>query len=279
MNCNTTHYRANSSSVPGDPTTKDKASQLIARGLVWHDTPADVARAADVIISMVTDDTALEAITSGPDGIFAGLGPDKIYVDMSTVSSAASRHAAEQVRALGAEMLDAPVSGSIPQVETGTLTIMVGGAAETFERVRPLLQDLGVTVTHVGDNGAGVLLKLAMNINLAVQTLAFSEGLLLAQRGGLDPAVAADVMSRSSLGSPMLKARVPLILNLPEHAWFTISLLRKDLGLALAEAERQSVMLPSTTAAAAMLDVAVERGFADADIAALYEVLTQSSTA
>ena len=262
--------------VHGTNRSRVKAAQLIERGLIWHDTPADVARASEVIISMVTDDAALNAITVGPDGVFAGLRPDAIYVDMSTVSPAASRHAAEHVGALGAYMLDAPVSGSIPQADTGTLTIMVGGSADAFRRVEPLLRELGQSVTRVGDNGAGVLLKLAINISLAVQTLAFSEGLLLAERGGLDPAAAADVMISSPIGSPMLRARVPLLLNLPDHAWFTISLLRKDIGLALAEAERQSITLPSTAAVAQMLDVAIERGYAEDDIAGLHDALTTS---
>lgn len=259
--------------VHGTNRSPAKAADLIERGLVWHDSPREVADAVDVVVSMVSNDSALEAITSGPDGIFAGLTGGKVYVDMSTVSPEASRAAAEHARATGADMLDAPVSGSIPQAEAGTLTIMAGGADPTFARVEPLLRELGQTVRHVGDNGAGLVLKLAINISLAVQTLAFSEGLLLAERGGIDPVIATDVMGSSQIGSPMLRARVPLLLHLPDHAWFTISLLRKDIGLALQEAERKSLALPSTTTAAQMLDAAVAGGYADADIAALRRAL------
>src|SRR6478672_3777830 len=204
--------------VYGTDLTKSHAQPLIDRGLVWRERPREVAAAADVVFSMVTDDAAVRAITSGPDGILAGLAPGKVYVDMSTISPQASREVADQVRSVGAQMLDAPVSGSIPQAETGTLAIMVGGEETAFRVAQPLLATLGQTVTHVGTNGQGLLLKLAINISLAVQTLAFSEGLVLAERGGIDPRLAAEVMSTSSIGSPMLKARVPLLLDLPEHA-------------------------------------------------------------
>jgi 3-hydroxyisobutyrate dehydrogenase-like beta-hydroxyacid dehydrogenase len=263
--------------VHGTNRTVSRAETLIARGLRWHDVPREVARAAEVVISMVTDDDALAAITGGPDGVLTGLSPGKVYVDMSSVSPQASRHAAEQVRALGARMLDAPVSGSVPQAEQGTLAIMVGGEEATFERVEPLLRQLGQTVTRVGDNGAGTLLKLAINISLAVQTLAFSEGLLLAESGGIDPRLAAQVMASSAIGSPMLKARVPLLLELPETAWFPIRLMYKDIHLALDEAQRLAVTLPSAEAAAGTLARARELGYAERDIAGLHEVLAKIS--
>jgi 3-hydroxyisobutyrate dehydrogenase-like beta-hydroxyacid dehydrogenase len=263
--------------VHGTNRTAAKAQPLIARGLKWQDTPREVASAADVVISMVTNDTALQEITGGPDGILAGLSPRQVYVDMSSVSPQASSQVAERVRSAGAVMLDAPVSGSVPQVEQGTLSIMVGGDDAAFQRVEPLLRQLGQTVTRVGDNGAGALLKLAINISLAVQTLAFSEGLLLAERGGIDPRLAAQVMSSSAIGSPMLKTRIPLLLNLPDSAWFTIRLMHKDIRLALDEAQRLAVALPSTAAAAGMLTKASELGYAERDIAALHDVLDKIS--
>jgi 3-hydroxyisobutyrate dehydrogenase-like beta-hydroxyacid dehydrogenase len=263
--------------VHGTNRTASRAQELMARGLRWHDTPREVASAAEVVISMVTDDAALAAITGGPDGILAGLSPGNVYVDMSSVSPQASRQVAERVRALGARMLDAPVSGSVPQAEQGTLAIMVGGEEATFEQVEPLLRQLGQTVTLVGDNGAGTLLKLAINISLAVQTLAFSEGLLLAERGGIDPRLAAQVMAGSPIGSPMLKARVPLLLDLPDTAWFPIRLMHKDIRLALNEAQRLAVALPSATAAAGALADARELGYAERDIAGLHDVLATIS--
>ena len=261
--------------VFGTNRTKSKAQALIDHGLEWRATPREVAAAGDVVFSMVTDDAALEAITSGPDGILAGLTEGKVFVDMSTVSPRTSRELAERVRALGAEMVDAPVSGSIPQAEAGTLAIMVGGGDEAFATAEPLLRELGQTVTHVGGNGQGLLLKLAINISLAVQTLAFSEGLLLAERGGIDPRLAAEVMSTSSIGSPMLKARVPLLLDLPKDAWFDVALMEKDVRLARSAGDELGVSLPSSGVVDDVLAHAIELGYAHRDLAALHEVLAR----
>jgi len=257
--------------------TVAKARPLIDRGLRWHATPGQVAAAADVVLSMVSDDAALEAITAGADGILAGLAPGKVYIDMSTVSPQASVTIADRVRSIGARMLDAPVSGSVPQAETGTLTIMVGGEEAAFRRVESLLRELGQAVTRVGENGQGLLLKLAINISLAVQTLGFSEGLLLAARGGIEPRLAARVMSESSIGSPMLQTRVPLLLDLPESAWFDVQLMHKDIRLALEAATDLDVTLPSAATADHMLAKARELGYGERDIAALHQVLARLS--
>jgi 3-hydroxyisobutyrate dehydrogenase-like beta-hydroxyacid dehydrogenase len=260
----------------GTNRTSAKAQPLIERGLQWCETPRDVASTADVVFSMVTDDAALDAVTSGSDGILAGLRPGHVYVDMSTVSPRASRGVAQQVLSLGATMLDAPVSGSIPQAESGTLAIMVGGEERAFAEVEPLLRDLGHPVTYIGENGQGLVLKLAINISLAVQTLAFSEGLLLAERDGVDARVAADVMSASAIGSPMLKARIPLLLELPDQAWFDVGMMQKDIRLALQAAQPVDLPLPSAAATDQMLTRARELGYEHRDIAALHDVLSQT---
>jgi 3-hydroxyisobutyrate dehydrogenase-like beta-hydroxyacid dehydrogenase len=259
--------------VYGYNRTSAKAADLLARGLVWRETPRELAASSDITISMVSDDAALDAVASGPDGLIAGLAPGKVYVDMSTVSPGMSVDLAGCVRATGAEMLDAPVSGSVPQAETGTLTIMVGGTEPAFELARPVLTTLGNKVVHVGGNGKGLILKLAINISLAAQVIAFSEGLVLAQRAGVDPTIAANVMSESPIGSAMLKARVPLMLDLPEQAWFDVSLLHKDLRLALAAASALGAQLPSALAADGIFDAAERLGYAHRDIAAVHEVL------
>jgi len=260
----------------GTDRTKSKAQPLIERGLQWLDSPREVAAAADVVFSMVTDDAAVGAVTSGPDGILAGLEDGQVYVDMSTISPRISREVAGQVRAVGAQMLDAPVSGSIPQAESGTLAIFVGGSEEAFVSVEPVLRKLGRAVTRVGANGQGLLIKLAVNISLAVQTLAFSEGLLLAERGGIDPRLAAEAMSTSSIGSPMLKARVPLLLDLPQQAWFDVTMMHKDIRLAREAADDLEIPLPSAAVADEMLARASELGYAHRDLASLHEVLAQS---
>ncbi len=261
--------------VFGTNRTKDKASGLIGRGLVWRDTPREVAAAAPVVFSMVTDDGALAAITNGPDGILAGLTPGAVYVDMSTVSPQASRELAGRVQALGASLIDAPVSGSVPSAQDGTLAIMAGGPDAAFAAVAPMLHQLGRSVTHVGANGQGLLLKLAINISLAAQMLAFSEGVLLAQRGGIDPALAVQAMTDSAIGSPMLKTRAPLVLDLPGQAWFDVELMHKDIRLALNAARESHVPLPSASVADSMLGTASELGYGHRDIAAFFEVLGQ----
>jgi len=262
--------------VYGEERSRAHAESLVQDGLLWRDTPREVAGAADVVFTSVPDDDVLEAVASGPDGLLAGLAADQIWVDMSTVSPRKSRQLAERVRSQGAFMLDAPVSGSVPQVQAGTLTIMVGGDEQTYTRAEPLLRELG-TPTHVGDNGQGLVLKLAINISLAVQMLAFSEGLLLAERAGIDRQLAIDVMAQSPIGSPMLKARAPLLSELPDTAWFDIGLMQKDLALALATGRQLQVPLASAAAADQLLTVARALGYEHRDLAALFEVLAHVS--
>jgi 3-hydroxyisobutyrate dehydrogenase-like beta-hydroxyacid dehydrogenase len=260
--------------VYGEARNRAHAQGLVHDGLQWRDTPREIAEAAEVVITSVPDDRVLEAVASGPDGILAGLDAGKIWVDMSTVSPRASRELAERVHALGAAMLDAPVSGSVPQVQAGTLTIMVGGDRDAYARVEPILRELGAP-THIGENGQGLVLKLAINISLAVQMLAFAEGLLLAERAGIDPGAAAEVMAASPIGSPMLRARLPLILELPDEAWFDIGLMQKDVALALETARELRIPLPCAAAADEMLTIARAHGHEHHDLAALFETLRQ----
>jgi 3-hydroxyisobutyrate dehydrogenase-like beta-hydroxyacid dehydrogenase len=261
-------------SVFGESRDRGHAGELVRDGLRWRDTPRKVAEAADIVFTSVPDDDVLELVASGPDGILAGLDARKVWVDMSTVSPRASRRLAERVHALGAAMLDSPVSGSVPQVQTGTLTIMVGGDEHAYARVEPILRELG-TPNHIGANGQGLVLKLAINISLAVQMLAFSEGLLLAEREGVDRKLAADVMLQTAIGSPMLKARLPLVLDLPPDSWFDIGLMQKDVVLALDAARQLGVPLPSAAAADEILTVARALGYERRDLASLFEVLSR----
>jgi 3-hydroxyisobutyrate dehydrogenase-like beta-hydroxyacid dehydrogenase len=206
--------------VHGTNRTKAKADALIEHGLVWHDSPREVAENAEVVLSIVLDGDALEAVTEGADGILAGLSADEVYVDMSTISPQEARELAERVSARGASMLSAPVTGSLPAAEEGGLAIIAGGDPGAFERVEPVLRELGNTVTFVGDSGDAQLLKLATNVSLAVQVLAFSEGLRLAEQGGIERDVALDVLISSAIGSPLLETRLPL--ELPDEAWFNV---------------------------------------------------------
>jgi len=173
-------------------------------------------------------------------------------------------------------MLDTPVSGSVPQVQAGTLTIMVGGDEGAYKRLEPVLRILGKP-EYVGENGQGLVLKLAINISLGVQMLAFSEGLRLAECDGIDPHRAAEIMTESAIGSPMLKARVPLVLDKPDETWFDVELMHKDIRLARRAGEELATPLPTAAVADEILGAADQLGYGHRDIAALYEVLAQLS--
>jgi 3-hydroxyisobutyrate dehydrogenase-like beta-hydroxyacid dehydrogenase len=259
-------------SVNGTDRAREHVGHLIDEGLRWSATAREVAEAADVVFTSLPDDGVLEAVASGPDGLLAGLEAGKTWVDVSTVSPKVSRDLATRVRTRGATMLDAPVSGSVPQVQSGTLTIMVGGDEDAYARVEPVLRELGTPIL-VGRNGQGLVLKLAINISLAVQMLALAEGLLLAERSGIDRRRALQVMTESPIGSPMLKARAPLVLDLPEEAWFDLRFMQKDIELAQATARELHVPLPTADRADDILTVGRELGYERRDIAALFEVL------
>jgi 3-hydroxyisobutyrate dehydrogenase-like beta-hydroxyacid dehydrogenase len=266
--------------VYGEARNRSAAQWLIDNGLRWTDTPRELAEAVDIVMTSLPNDDVVRSVASGPDGLLAGLSKDMIWADLSTISPGASRELAARVRTegRGAQMLDTPVSGSVPQVKTGTLTIMVGGNEDAYRRVESALRILG-TPEYVGENGQGLVLKLAINISLAVQMLAFSEGLLLAERDGIDPHRAAEVMAESPIGSPMLKARVPLVLDKPDETWFDVSLMHKDIRLARGAADELSTPLPTAAVADEIITRAEDLGFAHRDIAALHEVLTRLTPA
>ena len=261
--------------LSGYNRTRSKAEWLIEAGMRWADTPREVAEEAEITISMVTDSRALRAIVNGPDGILAGLGDGKLYVDMSTVSPAESRELARRVAERGARMLDAPVSGSVATLEEGNLAIMVGGAAEDVERALPVLRDIGPKVTHVGGNGQAALVKIAANLNLAVQMLAFSEAVLLTERGGIPRETAVEALLSGVIASPMLKYRGPFVLQEPQDAWFDVNMMQKDLLLALEAGRQQDVPLPTTAVANEFLTAARAMGMDKRDFAALFEVLAR----
>jgi 3-hydroxyisobutyrate dehydrogenase-like beta-hydroxyacid dehydrogenase len=263
--------------VTGYNRTRSKAEPLIADGMSFAETPREAAERSDVVFSMVTNTQALAAVTEGPDGILAGLAPGKVYVDMSTVSPAASRALAERVAETGAAMLDAPVSGSVITLEQGKLSVIVGGDDATFERVLPILRDIGPTVTHVGGNGQAVLMKIATNLSLAVQMLAFSEGVLLAEKGGISREDAVRVLTNSAIASPMVKYRGPFVLEMPEEAWFDCNMMQKDMVLALDLGRELDVPLPTTATANEILTAARGMGVDHHDFAVMFDVLAQLS--
>ncbi len=259
--------------VTGYNRTRAKASDLLETGMLWAETPRAAAEAAEVVFSMVTNTGALQAIAEGPDGVLSGLGPGKVYVDMSTVSPAASHELAEKVAGRGARMLDAPVSGSVITLEEGKLSIMVGGSREAFERVRPILLEIGPKATYVGENGLAVAMKIATNLSLAVQMLAFSEGVLLAEKSGICREVAVEVLTNSAIASPMIKYRGPFVLGLPEEAWFDVNMMQKDMLLALEMGRQLDVPLPTTALVNEFLTAARGMGLVKEDFAVIFKVL------
>ena len=261
--------------VTGYNRTRSKAQWLIDRGMKWGETPRAVAEAADMIFVMVTDSKALDAVASGPDGFIAGLGNGKVIIDSSTLSPAMSREVAEKVRAKGADMVDAPVSGSVTTLESGKLSVMVGGKKATFDRIKPILDDIGPKVTHVGDNGQALSIKIAHNLSLAVQMLAFSEGVLLAEKSGIPREIAVDVLTHSVIASPMVQYRGPFVLGLPDESWFDVNLMQKDLLLALEMGRRLDVPLPTTAVTNEFLTAARGMGLAKHDFAVIFKVLAQ----
>ena len=257
--------------------TREKADPLLAAGARWADSPREVAERSEITFTMVTNTAAVKAVVEGPEGILAGLEPGKVYVDMSTASPANTRELAKRVAEAGADMLDAPVSGSVITLEQGKLTIMVGGDAGVFERVKPVLEAIGPRVFHLGPSSAAVTMKIAINLSLAVQMLAFSEGVLLAEKSGIPREKAVEVMLASVIASPMVAYRGPFVLEQPEEAWFDCHMMQKDLNLALELGRELEVPLPTTAVTNELLTAANGMGMGGRDFAVLFDVLAAMS--
>jgi 3-hydroxyisobutyrate dehydrogenase-like beta-hydroxyacid dehydrogenase len=257
--------------------TRQKAEPLVGEGARWADTPRAVAEASEIVFTMVTNTDAVRAVTEGDDGILAGLAADRIYVDMSTASPANTRALAEQVAAAGAEMLDSPVSGTSITVEQGKASLMVGGSEGAFMRAKPVLEAIGPRVIHVGPSGTAVTMKIAVNLSLAVQMLAFSEGVLLAEKSGIPREKAVEVMLASVIASPMVAYRGPLVLGHPDEVWFDCHMMQKDMNLALELGQQLEVPLPTTAATNELLTAANGMGLGGRDFAVLFDVLAALS--
>jgi 3-hydroxyisobutyrate dehydrogenase-like beta-hydroxyacid dehydrogenase len=260
--------------VHGWNRTPGKTAELVASGLVEESSAADVARAADVVFSMVTDTTAVQEVISGSGGLLEGLRPGSVIVEMSTIDPAASASLASEVAAAGGVMLDAPVSGSIATLEAGQLSIMVGGNEEAYERVRPLLLQIGPKVMRIGDSGQALIVKLAINNTLVAEMVAFCENVAMAEKGGVKREVAVDALLQSVISSPMLQYRGPFILegNMPAEAWSNVNLQQKDMTLGLGTGKRLATPLPTSTAANELLTAARGMGLEHYDFSVVYEV-------
>ena len=262
--------------VTGWNRTPDKARALVAAGLALAKTPRAAAEGAEAVFTMVTDDAALRAVALGADGVVAGLGTGAVLVELSTVSAAVVRGLEPAVTARGAALLDAPVSGSTITVEQGQASFIVGGEAAAVERVRPWLLGMGTAVTHVGPLGLAKTMKVATNLGLAVQMLAFSEAVLLAEKAGIARERAVEALLRSVIASPMVKYRGPFVLGqMPTDAWFKVPMIQKDLQLALDEGRAAGVPLPLTSVAQEWMTAARGLGLGDYDFAIVFDVLAR----
>ena len=259
--------------VTGYNRTRTKAQWLVEKGMRWADSPREVAAASEYTFAMVTNTAAIHAITEGPDGLLAGLGAGKIFIDMSTISPTVSRALAAKVRSFGADMVDSPVSGSVITLQEGKLSVMVGGRKRTFEKIKPVLLDIGPKVTYVGDNGLALSMKIATNLSLAVQMLAFSEGVLLAEKSGIAREIAVDVLAHSAIASPMIQYRGPFVLQQPAEAWFDVNMMQKDMVLAIELGRQLDVPLPTTALSNEFLTAARGMGWTKYDFACVFDVL------
>jgi 3-hydroxyisobutyrate dehydrogenase-like beta-hydroxyacid dehydrogenase len=263
--------------VHGYNRTASKAADLVRAGLRLAASPREVAERAVAVFTMVTDDGALEAVTRGPRGVVAGLSRDAILIEMSTVSPAVIERLAADVSARGAALLDAPVSGSPVTLESGQLSFMVGGDPSVLERARPFLLAIGPTITHVGRVGLAKSMKIAVNQALAVQMLAFSESVLLAEKAGIARERAVEVVLKSVVASPMVKYRAPFVLGMPAEALFDVDMIQKDMRLALDLAHATGVALPSVALTHELLTAAKGLGLAKYDFAILFDLLAHLS--
>jgi 3-hydroxyisobutyrate dehydrogenase-like beta-hydroxyacid dehydrogenase len=264
-------------SVTGYNRTQSKAEWLVKKGMTLAPTPREAAEASEILFAMVTNSAALRGVAEGPDGLIAGMRPGKYFVDISTVHPDLSREIAEKVRATGADMVDSPVSGSVITLQEGKLSLMVGGRPETFEALKPILLDIGPKVTHVGGNGLALSMKIAVNLSLAVQMLAFSEGVLLAEKSGISRKTAVDVLCNSAIASPMVKYRGPFVLEQPPEAWFDVNMMQKDMLLALELGRKLDVPLPTTAVTNEFLTAARGMNWTKLDFAVIFDVLARMS--
>jgi 3-hydroxyisobutyrate dehydrogenase-like beta-hydroxyacid dehydrogenase len=263
--------------VVGYNRTAAKAQALVAAGLTLEKSPRAVAEASDAVFSMVTDSAALRAIALGPEGVIVGLRPGAVWAEMSTVGPEVTRELGEAVAARGAALIDAPVSGSAVTLDAGQLSFMVGGDPAALEKVREHLLAIGPTITHVGELGLAVTMKIATNLNLAVQMLAFSEAIVLAEKAGIERERAVEVLLKSVIASPMLKYRGPFVLGMPAEALFDVGMSQKDLGLALETGRRLGVPLPTVALTYEMLSAARGLDLADYDFAVVFDVIARMS--
>ena len=260
--------------VTGWNRSREKAEELIKAGMRWAASPRAVAEASDIVISIVTDAAAVQAVALGPDGVVSGLRKGGIFADMSTIAPDASRAIAAEFAKAGSVMLDAPISGSPVTVRQGNASIMVGGDEDAFEYIKPVLLAIGPKVTRIGGNGLACQMKIAVNLLLMVEVIAFGEAVALAEKGGVERAAAVDAVLKSVAASPVLGYRGPFILEgkMPEVPLADVTLQQKDMLLALDLARKLGSPAPLAAAANEMMNACRGLGIDHRDFVTAHEV-------
>ena len=260
--------------VTGWNRTKSRADALIQQGMQWADSPRGVAERSDIVFSIVTDAAAVMDVALGPEGIVSGLTEEGVYLDMSTIAPESSRAIASEFKKAGRTMLDVPISGSPVSLNQGKASLMVGGDKNAFERVKPVLLDIGAKATYIGDNGMAVQMKLAINLVLMVEVIAFGEGIALAEKGGVAREVAVEALLNSVAASPVLGYRGPFILegNMPDKQLADVNLQQKDMLLVLEQGRKLGSPVPLAAAANEMMNACRGLGIDHRDFVTAHEV-------
>ena len=254
--------------------TKEKAAPLIAAGAQWADSPALAAQQADIVISMVGDDSASRAMWLGENCAFSAMRLHTIAVDCSTLSLDWTREWHAAAAAHDVKSIEAPVTGSKLAAESGTLTLLAGGDVDVLARARPVLSAFASNIVHFGPATAGAVYKLVNNLQGAIHLLALSEGLIIAERAGLNMAAVLEGVTSGAVSSPMVKGKAARIIDRDyEEVHFSIRWMHKDLTYALRAADELGVPAPLVAAAREVYKMAIQLGLGDADIAAIGEVL------
>jgi 2-hydroxy-3-oxopropionate reductase len=257
--------------------TRAKEEQLVSEGASAAESPRAVAASCDVVITMLPDSPDVEAVYFGEDGVVAGARSGQLLIDMSSIAPAVARSVAAAASSVGADALDAPVSGGDVGARDGTLSIMVGGSVDAFERARPLFEVLGKTIVRLGDAGAGQTAKACNQILVAVTIEAVSEALVLASKAGVDPEALIEVLSGGLAGNRVMEVRRQNFLQHDFTPGFKLALHHKDLGIALRTARELDVFLPTTAIVDQMLAALEAAGDGGLDHSALLKVIEQAS--
>jgi 3-hydroxyisobutyrate dehydrogenase-like beta-hydroxyacid dehydrogenase len=260
--------------VTGWNRSKNKATKLIDAGMRWADTPREVAAQSEIVFSIVTDSKAVKACALGPDGIVSGLKKGGIYIDMSTIEPDASREVAAEFAKAGSIMLDGPLSGSPVTVKAGNASVMIGGDEAAYERAKPVLLAIGPKVMRIGGNGLACQTKIAVNLLLMVEVIAFGEAVALAEKGGVAREAVVNAILNSVAASPVLGYRGPFVLDgkMPDVPLADVTLQQKDMILALNLGRTLGSPVPLAAAANEMMNACRGLGIDGNDFVVAHQV-------